>query len=221
MTFNRDPERDIRIESKYDAWREKAEFDFDLDVSYGYIAEQVQEAIEGRSAESARAYLETHGAAVKNRVQRTIDEAQDLLSTGHPGAATSLAATAVELTVRDLVIRPIVQGAFLSDQWAAILTDHIVRGAPGEGPRLLPKITAAWDLDLDEVRLPGGASAWGVFTGSVTPARNAFVHGANPVSVEVAAQSIACARALLEGLVGPLVRGVGMTWPMQRIEGER
>ena len=55
MTFNPDPERDIRIESKYDAWREKAEFDFDLDVLYRYIAEQVQEAIEGRSAESARA----------------------------------------------------------------------------------------------------------------------------------------------------------------------
>lgn len=44
MTFDPDLERDIQIESKYDAWLEKAEFDFDLDASCGYIEEQVREA---------------------------------------------------------------------------------------------------------------------------------------------------------------------------------
>lgn len=180
MTFEPDPERDIRIESKYDAWREKAEFDFALDVSYGYIEEQVREAIDGRPEDSARAYLGTYRDAVTERVQHTIDEAEALLAAGHHGPATSLAATAVELTVRDLVIRPLVQGAFLSDQWAATLTNHILRGAPGEVRRLLPVIATAWGLDLDEVRLADGAGVWGIFTGPVSQARNAFVHRAGP-----------------------------------------
>lgn len=213
MSFEPDPERNIPIESKWDAWREKAEYDFELDASYEYLAEQIREAFEGRSAESARAYLGTYGDAITERVQRAIDEAEELLAAGHPGPATALAATAVELTVRDLLIRPIVQGAFLSDQWAKILADQIVRDTPGERRRLLPMIAAAWDLDLDEVRLGDGAAAWGVFTGAVTPARNAFVHRAEPVSPELAAKAIECAQTLLEGLVVPLARSVGMNWP--------
>jgi hypothetical protein len=213
MTFDPDLERDVQIESKYDAWLEKAEFDFDLDASYGYIEEQVREAIDGRSEESARTYLGTYGDAVTERVQHTIDEAEALLAAGHPGPATSLAATAVELTVRDLVIRPLVQGAFLSDQWAATLTNHILRGAPGEVRRLLPVIATAWGLDLDEVRLADGAGVWGVFTGPVSQARNAFVHGAEPVAPDLAARAIECARTLLDGLVVPLARRVGMNWP--------
>ena len=40
MAFRADPERDRVIDSKEAARREKAEFDFDLDVSYEYIGEQ-------------------------------------------------------------------------------------------------------------------------------------------------------------------------------------
>lgn len=211
MDYEPDPEQ--YIDSQMDAWYEKAAYDFDLDASYEFIEGQVRQAIDGRVADAARAYLGTYGDAVTDRVQRTIEEAQTLLAAGHPGPATALAATAVELTLRDLVIRPLVQGAFLSDQWAAVLTNHILRGAPGEVRRLLPVIATAWDLDLDEVRLPDGASVWGVFTGPVTKARNDFVHSAEPVPPDLAARAIACARSLLEGLVGPLAQRIGMNWP--------
>jgi hypothetical protein len=211
MTF--DPELFTRIESKEDAWREKAEYDYMLDASHEYIAEEIRQAFEGKSVESTRAYLGMYGDAVTARVRGAIEEATALLGAGHPGPATLLAHTAVELTIGYLVIRPIVQGAFLSDEWAAVLTDQIVRDAPGERGRLLPLIAQAWDLKLDDLRLADGSAAWGVFTGSVTPARNAFVHRAEPVSAELAARAISCAEVLLEGLVGPLAESAGMDWP--------
>lgn len=192
---------------------EKAAFDFDLDASHEYIADEIRQAFEGRSVESARAYLGTYGDAVTARVRGAIEEATALLESGHPGPATLLAHTAVELTIGYLVVRPIVQGAFLSDQWAAVLTDQIVRDAPGERGRVLRLIADAWDLRLEDSRLADGASAWGVFTGQITPARNAFVHRAEPVSPELAKRATACAEALLDGLVGPLAKGVGMDWP--------
>ena len=206
--YNAEPNFDARSE----AW-EKAAYDYDLDMSHEYMEEEVRQAFEGRSADSIRAYLGTYGGAVTDRVEGAIKEARDLLAAGHPGPATLLSATAVELIVSHLVIRPIVQGAFLSDQWAAVLADQILRGKTDDMRRLLPIIAAAWNLDLDEVRLPGGGSVWGTFTGSVTPARNAFVHRAEPVSAVLAAQAIECAQALLDGLVVAVAVSIGMNWP--------
>lgn len=85
--------------------------------------------------------------------------------------------------------------------------------APGERGKLLRLIAEAWDLKLDNLRLEDGTSAWGVFTGLVTPARNAFAHRAEPVSAELAARAVSCAEALLSGLVGPLAKNAGMDWP--------
>ncbi len=80
-----DPESYSDLDAKFDGWREKAEHDFDLDMGYEYLAEQVREAIEGRAVESARAYLGTYGDAVTARVRDAIEEAEALLAAGHPG----------------------------------------------------------------------------------------------------------------------------------------
>jgi|GEM_PF-1382591 hypothetical protein len=213
MTFEPDPDRDILIRSKEDAWREEAEYDFDLDMAYEALEEQVRETIEGQAVESVRAYLGTYGDAVWARVEANLADARSLLSNGYAGPAITLASTAIELTIRYLVIRPLVQGAFLSDDWAAILTDAIVRDRPGEARAILPAIVAASGLNLDDVTLPDGAVAWGTFTGVITPARNAYVHRAEPVSDSLAARAIECAETLLAGLVGPMASLVGMAWP--------
>jgi hypothetical protein len=210
MVWENDAESDY--EGHSEVW-EKAAADFDLDMGQEYFEEQVQEAIDGRSADSTRTYLGTYGDAVTARVQQAIADARALLDAGQPGPAITLAATAVELTVGHLVVRPIVQGAFLSDQWAGVLTEQVLGGRTDEARRLLPIIAKAWGLDLDKVLLLDRAPAWDYFKGSVIPARNAFVHRADPVKPEVATQAIECARVLLETLVVAVGRSVGMTWP--------
>jgi hypothetical protein len=66
---------------------------------------------------------------------------------------------------------------------------------------------------LDKILLPDGTAAWGVFTGPVMRARNAFVHRAEPVPEALATRAIGVAVAVLEGLVGALAMSVGMNWP--------
>ncbi len=213
MSFEPDPDFGLEIRTKEDAWREKAAFDFDLDVSYEAIRVAVEQAIEGESIESVRIYLGTYGDTVTTRVRNNLTEANDLLKLGHAGPALTLACSAIELTVRYLVIRPLVQGAFLSNEWAAILTDKIIRDRPGEGRDILPAVVQAWGLDLDAVRLGDGRMAWGVFTGSALPARNRFVHTGESVSSEMAGSSVECAEALLFRLVAAIAERVGLRWP--------
>jgi hypothetical protein len=192
---------------------EKEALDHDIDMSYQYLEEEIERAFEERSADAAGTYLGTFGDAITARVRGAIGEARTLLDTGHPGPALALAATAVELTVRDLIVKSTVQGAFLSSEWATILADQIVRDAPGEPRKLLPLMANAWGLDLNSIKLSGGAAAWGVFTGSVVPARNAFLHRGDPVEPDLALRSISVAEALLDGLGGALAAKVGLLWP--------
>lgn len=210
MTWEHDAEPDYETHS--DVW-EKAAADFDLDMAHEYLEGEVRQAFEGRSADSTRAYLGTYGDAVTARVEQAIVDARALLASGQPGSATTLAATAVELIVGYLVVRPIVQGAFLSDQWAGVLTEQILGGRTDEARRLLPIIAKAWDLDLDKAVLPDQRPVWGYFIGSVIPVRNAFVHRAEPVTLEVATLAIECAHVLLGALVVAVGRSVGMNWP--------
>src|SRR5215216_5591484 len=108
MTWENDAEPDFDAHS--DIWDKAAE-DFDLDMAHEYLEEQVQQAFEGRSADSTRFYLGTYGDAVTARVEQAIADSRALLAAGQPGPAITLAATAVELIVGYLVVRPIVQGA--------------------------------------------------------------------------------------------------------------
>ena len=210
MIWEHDAEPDY--EGHSETW-EKAAADFDLDMGHEYFEEQVQQAFEGRSADATRNYLGTYGDAVTARVEQAIADARVLLEAGQPGPATTVAATAVELIVGHLVVRPIVQGAFLSDQWAGVLTEQILRARTDEARRLLPIIAKAWGLDLDKAVLPDQKPVWRYFTDTVIPARNAFVHRADPIKPEVATQAIECARVLLGALVVAVGQSVGMNWP--------
>lgn len=200
-------------DARHSEWYEKAALDYELDMSHQYLEGEIERAFEERSADAAATYLGTFGDAITSRVRGAIGEARTLLSEGHPGPALALAATAVELTVRDLIVKSTVQGAFLSGEWATILADQIVRDAPGEPRKLLPLMAGAWGLDLNSIELTGGAAAWGVFTGSVVPARNAFLHRADPVDPDLALRSVAVAEALLDGLGSALAAKVGLLWP--------
>jgi hypothetical protein len=46
----------------------------------------------------------------------------------------------------------LVQGAFLSDEWAGILTDRILTGRTAEDRKLVPVLLRQWGLDVTKVR---------------------------------------------------------------------
>ena len=159
-------------------------------------AELIAEAMREASADNVRDYLCPHGDVVEDRVQTLLGRAQDLANHGFYGPATTVAVTASELIIRFLLLRPLVQGAFLDDIWAAILTDRVVRGRSADARGLLPRVLKGWDVELTEIRLSTGAMMWNRLL-DVWKQRNDFVHLGKPVEEEAAQLAVECAEALL------------------------
>src|SRR5215471_18684853 len=63
-------------------------------------------------------YLAAHGDVIEERVKRCLAEAEALMGDGYHGAALTHAVTGIEITIRFFLVHPLVQGAFLSEEWA-------------------------------------------------------------------------------------------------------
>lgn len=163
-----------------------------------YESELIDSAMREASEDSIRRYLCTYGDAVEERVSGLIDQAKTLTMQGFCGPGLSLAVTASELIIRFLLLRPLVQGAFLDDQWAEILTARVVRGRSADHRELLPSVLRGWGIDVTSIRLNGGAMLWQTLRGVVWKKRNAFIHVGEPVHETDAKIAIGCSEALLQ-----------------------
>lgn len=183
--------------------------DYDLYYEHGYAdwmdeaaaevqAELIEEAMAEASAENVRDYLCRYGDAVEERVQTLLSQANELVSGGFCGPATTVAVTASELIIRFLLLRPLVQGAFLDDMWAAVLTDRVVRGRSADDRELLPRVLRGWGIDITTIRLSNGEMLWEALQDTVRTERNNFVHLGEPIGEDSAKAAIYCSVALLE-----------------------
>src|SRR2546426_12054904 len=116
-------------------------YDDDYDVGYERLLEELSE-------ETAKYALGTTGDAIDARVASCLREAEELLASSHPGPALSLAATAGELVIRFLIVRPLVQAAFFSEEWASIIASRIGTGRGSDDRELLPKVLKQWGIDI-------------------------------------------------------------------------
>jgi hypothetical protein len=151
------------MDSRYDAELEElireqvteradhADYDFAFDAE----AEAIEEAIRQQSEDGVRAYLGKYGDAAEARVDGCTETARQLLGAGQAAAALVFAASAVELAVRFLILRPLVHGAFLDDEWAELLTARAVGGRSAEDRMLVPQVLRHWGVavDADKSRL--------------------------------------------------------------------
>jgi hypothetical protein len=144
---------------------------------------------------SARDVLASFGDAVEARIQRCLGEATNLRGHRFFGPAVVSTVTAIELIFRFLLLKPLVRGAFLSNEWDAILTERIYASRRGHDRDLLKKILKVWGQDISAVKLKSGGSLWQSLE-DVLKVRHRIVHDATPANdhdVEVALQ---CAEAL-------------------------
>jgi len=176
-----------------------------------YEANLVEDALRQISKDGARAYLSRYGDAVDARVTACLAEAEQLTATHHPGSALALVATALEIMIRFLLLRPLVQGAFLSDRWAGILATRIATGRTAEDRELLPAILRQWGLDVTKIKSPGGIHVWPLIVGQLWSIRDGFVHRFDPVSPDLAVQTVECARAFRDQVVGHVAKRLGFT----------
>lgn len=155
--------------------------------------------------------LAVNGDAIEARVHRCLDEARRLIQAGYSGAALVRAAAGIEVTIRFFLARPLVQGAFLSDDWAQLLSQKVLNGRTAEDRELLPSILRNWGIDITIIRLSGGAQMWEQTVTTVWPHRNDYVHKADEGSRDDAELAIECLEALLEQVVDPLAQRLGFT----------
>lgn len=171
----------------------------------------IEEEMKRIAEEPVFNYLAVFGDAIEARVNLCITQAQNLSDSGHYGAALTRAASGIEVTIRFFLARPLVQGAFLSDDWAELLSQKLLVGRTAEDRELLPAILRNWKIDITAFKLSDGSQVWEKIVTRVWPRRNNYVHKADDASVEDAALAIVCLRTLLTEVVYPLATKLGFT----------
>lgn len=160
--------------------------------------------------DAVRHYLGTYGDAIDARVSTLLATATDLLAKKFAGPSIVASETAVEVMVQYFCIRPIIQGAFLSDLIAAEVTERVIANRSCDQKNLLVPLLKPWGIDLTKINLTGGAGLWEKFQ-TVRRVRNAFVHRGDDVAEGDAAQAIECAKMFREEVVARIAERLGFT----------
>jgi hypothetical protein len=148
----------------------------------GYYEEEaaqaafIEDTLKNISEDGVRNYLGTYGGAIDARIQNCMKDARMLMGGDFLQSAVVSAVTAIELTIRFLLLRPLMQAAFLSEEWANLLTQRVASGRTGSDREILPQILRFHDVELNEIQLPSGQPLWKTITESVYAKRNGIVH---------------------------------------------
>jgi hypothetical protein len=113
--------------------------------------------------------------------------------------------------VRFLLIRPLIQAAFLDEDWAYLLTQRITSGPSIHDRNILPEILRYHDIDVTSVKLSTGSEVWQIVTKVIYPKRNRIVHHGESATLEEAETAVKCAVLLRENVVLPLAKKLGFT----------
>jgi hypothetical protein len=141
------------------------------------IAERefVDNTIRGISQDGVRGYFGTYGDAVYKRMSNTLAQAEQLKECGWCDSSIVMAVTCIEITIRYLLVRPLIQAAFLSEDWADLLTQRIMASRTADDRKLIPEILRFHDIDITQIRLPDERELWPTILG-MYKIRNAVAH---------------------------------------------
>ena len=188
------------------------EEDARIDAYYVDLQKLFEEDLKDQSRAAVKAYLGRYGDAIDERVKASLVEANALLKHGHFGPALCAAAIAIELMIRFMLVRPLVQGAFLSDEWAAILTARVAGGRTADDRKMMPAVLRQWGLDVTKVRgATSGIAVWEFTVNRLFPGRNQYVHEYAVVVPDVATVGVECAEAFRTEIVGTVAKQMGFT----------
>lgn len=188
------------------AYDDKSRYD-EEDAIERLIEDQLRQMSEG----PVIYYLARFGDAIEERVQRCRNEADALTAAGFHGAALVRLAAAIEITIRFFLARPLVQGAFLSDEWADLLSRKMLNGRTAEDRELLPAILRNWNLDITQLKLTDGSLMWDQILNQVWRRRNEYAHAGAAISKSDARLAAECLDGMLAHVVSPIATRLGFT----------
>jgi hypothetical protein len=191
------------------SWEDEHRWEYEQEEA---LEQLIKDAFKSQSEDSIRASLRDSGDEYTARANNLLDQARACGHLGFHGASLTLAAAATEVVIRFLVLRPLVEGAFLSDEWAAILSDRITNGRSAEDREMLPAVLRQWKIDVTASKLTDGDQFWETLVNVVWPKRNKFIHGGEPVSEDEARRAIECAEVLRRDILYPISEKLGLTY---------
>ena len=175
-----------------------------------YDEEIVNKALEEISEESVRSYLGVYGDAIDKRINYCIEQTKHMLENKFWGISLTLSAISIEIIIRYMLLRPLLQGAFLSDELAMDLTNRIASGRACEDRKLLPAILKYWGIDINKYKLPDGKGFWNILNDIIWPKRNNFIHQAINITEEDANNALECV-FILKNIVLEMANKLGFT----------
>jgi len=161
-----------------------------------YEKELVESALKEISYDGISYYLFRYGHAIQTRVKECLKSARDLHKGKYYGPSIVCSCTAVEVTIRYFILRPLMQGAFLSDEWAELLTKRIVSGKAANDRQMLPCILKSYEININDIKLPSGDPVWQVLHNRIWKARNSYAHRGDPVPRALSTQGIKAATCM-------------------------
>jgi hypothetical protein len=161
--------------------------------------------------DGVRRYLGSNGDAIDARVAKLVAMAEGLLAAKFPGPSVVASVTALEVMIQHFCIRPIIEGAILSDLLAHEITKRIVGSRSSDQRSLLAPILRPWGIELERTLLPNGKPLWSEFQTVVVKKRDGFVHRGDDVSEEVAALAIGSTKSFRTQIVMGIAKRLGFT----------
>lgn len=160
---------------------------------------------------SVQNYLGGYGDAIDTRIDSLAKMAQSLLDKGFYGPSLTVSAAAIEVMIQYFCIRPLVEGAFLSEVWAVELSRWIVDARPSDQRKILIGLLKLWDIELETILLEGKEPLWGTIHSVVLIKRHKFVHRGDEVSKAEAILGIKCCLSFRSEVIGRIASRLGFT----------
>ena len=193
---------------------EKYDYDAMLDSAYEYETEVIEKGIRAQAEERARAYLSQNGDAVWARIEGALSDSKRLIGV-HPGASLVLSMTAAELTVRFMLLRPLLAGLVIDPALADHLAAEATQGLAGRDRDLLPRVFRAWGIDLIGRKIGKTRDLWPTY-GEMWNVRHGLVHRGDVATLPQAELAFACSNAFVDPLLVTVTRTLVIDWPVAR-----
>lgn len=172
--------------------------------------EHRERAITDFTTERLRSYYVDHPAMVAPALQALADSRQ-LLGI-HAGAALVFAASAVELGIKGVLLRPVVYGLVHQESTASLITDLVISHTSFDRFRdlLFQILTDHGGTDLRAAKRPGASKLLWEEMAAVQANRNALVHRGERPAMEQAELGIEVATTVLEQLIPSVLHHLGL-----------
>jgi len=171
-----------------------------------YEQELIDIAVKELPEENIRSYLGRYGDAIEKRVNKCKKDAAKLLKSRHYGLALVSAVTAIEIISKYFILRPLFEGALLTDKLTAIFLKRVLPREVSRCCELLPSVAKHWKIPLSDLKLSDGNNLWDTLKKDILPKRNAVVHKADELPGKCALIAIDCIDVLMKEVMNPMAK---------------